>query len=173
MSERQQIYDQIRALGSRDKLVLQEMIRKGFWKPGTGQTEISEEFLEREAKLTSELRSLYAKQQVYEDRDKALAAMRKERLRKSRERRQEKKLEREQISEAKKEAWQKRKAEEILYLGDESSGALSDLTSESERLVKWGLPNFSTHRDLAQAMEISVGELRFLSYGRKLSLIHI
>lgn len=169
MSERQQIYDQIRALGSRDKLILQEMIRKGFWKPGTGQTEISEEFLEREAKLTSELRSLYAKQQVYEDRDKALAAMRKERLRKSRERRQEKKLEREQISEAKKEAWQKRKAEEILYLGDESSGALSDLTSESERLVKWGLPNFSTHRDLAQAMEISVGELRFLSYGRKVS----
>ena len=95
--------------------------------------------------------------------------MRKERLRKSRERRQEKKLEREQISETKKEAWQKRKAEEILYLGDESSGALSDLTSESERLVKWGLPNFSTHRDLAQAMEISVGELRFLSYGRMVS----
>lgn len=116
MSDRQQIYDRIRELGSKNKLILEEMIRKGFWKPGTAQTEVSEDFINREAKLTSELRSLYAKQKQYEDRDKALVLMRKERLRQSRERRQEKKLENEQAAQARKEAWEKRKAEEILYL---------------------------------------------------------
>ena len=169
MSDRQQIYDRIRELGSKNKLILEEMIRKGFWKPGTAQTEVSEDFINREAKLTSELRSLYAKQKQYEDRDKALVLMRKERLRQSRERRQEKKLENEQAAQARKEAWEKRKAEEILYLGDESSGALNKLDSQSERLSKWNLPDFATHRDLALAMDITVGELRFLSYGRKVS----
>ena len=132
MSDRQQIYDRIRELGGKNKLILEEMTRKGFWKPGTAQTEVSEEFIKREADLVSELRSLYAKQQKYEDRDKALAAMRSERLKKSREQRKEKKLEREQIAESKTEAWEKRKAEEILYLGDESSGALNDLASQGE-----------------------------------------
>ena len=169
MSDRQQIYDRIRELGSKDKMILEEMTRKGFWKPGTAQTEVSEEFIQREAELVSELRSLYAKQQKYEDRDKALAAMRSERLKKSREQRKEKKLEREQIAESKAAAWEKRKAEEILYLGDESSGSLNDLTSQVERLAKWNLPDFATHRSLAEAMKISVGELRFLSYGRKVS----
>ena len=169
MSDRQQIYDRIRELGGKNKLILEEMTRKGFWKPGTAQTEVSEEFIKRESELVSELRSLYAKQQKYEDRDQALAAMRSERLRKSREQRKEKKLEREQIATAKAEAWEKRKAEEILYLGDESSGALNDLASQKERLTKWNLPDFPTHLALAEAMKISVGELRFLSYGRKVS----
>ena len=128
MSECQEIYDRIRALGSRDKMILDEMTRKGFWKPGSGETQISEDFIKREAELTQELRNLYAQQKKYEDRDKALAAMRKERLRKSIEKRKEKKLEREQNAAAKAEAWEKRKQEEILYLGDEYSHSLNDLT---------------------------------------------
>ncbi len=171
MSERQEIYDRIRALGSRDKMILDEMTRKGFWKPGSGETQISEDFIKREAELTQELRNLYAQQKKYEDRDKALAAMRKERLRKSIEKRKEKKLEREQNAAAKAEAWEKRKQEEILYLGDEYSHSLNDLTSQPEKLQKYQLRDFPSHLALAEAMEISIGELRFLSYGRKVAKV--
>lgn len=171
MSDRQQIYDRIRALGSKDKLILEEMIRTGFWKPGTAQTAMPEALLAREAELTTELRSLNAKQQVYTDRDKALKAMRSERLRASRAKQKETKARREAEAAAKADAWQRRKADEILHLGEEASQGLNDLSSRSERLAKWSLPDFPTHRTLAEAMEISIGELRFLAYGRKVSKI--
>lgn len=171
MSDRQQIYDRIRALGSKDKLILQEMIRTGFWKPGTAETAMPEALLAREAELTTELRSLTAKQQVYADRDKALKAMRSERLRASREKQKETKARRAAEATARAETWQKRKADEILHLGDEASNGLNELASRRERLAKWSLPDFPTHRVLAEAMEVSIGELRFLAYGRKVSKI--
>ncbi len=169
MSDRQQIYDRIRALGSKDKMILQEMIRKGFWKPGSAETAMPEALLKREAELLTELRSLNAKQQVYQNRDKALHAMRHERLRLSREKQKETKARREQQAKARSAAWLKRKNDEILHLGDDASNGLNDLTSRGERLAKWGLTDFPTHRGLAQSMAITVGELRFLAYGRKVS----
>ena len=47
MSNRQDIYDRIRALGSKDKVILEEMVRKGFWRPGTAQTAMPEALLKR------------------------------------------------------------------------------------------------------------------------------
>ncbi len=171
MSERQQIYDRIRALGSKDKLILQEMIRKGFWTPGSAETAMPEALLAREAELLTELRSLNAKQQVYADRDKALKAMRSERLRLSREKQKETKARREEQAAARTAAWQKRKADEILHLGEDASNGLNDLASRGERLAKWELMDFPTHKALAQSMGITIGELRFLAYGRKVSKI--
>lgn len=171
MSDRQQIYDRIRALGSRDKLILEEMIRTGFWKPGTAQTAMPEALLKREAELMTELRSLNAKQQIYADRDRALRAMRRERLKASREKQKETKARHEEQAAARAESWKKRKADEILHLGEEASNTLNDLSSRKERLAKWSLPDFPTHRSLAEAMAVTVGELRFLAYGRKVSKV--
>jgi retron-type reverse transcriptase len=171
MSERQEIYDRIRALGGRDRLILEEMIRTGFWKPGSAETAVPEALLAREAELLGEMRSLNAKQQVYADRDRALKAMRKERLRLSREKRKETQARREQEAAARREAWAKRKRDEILYLGEDASSQLNDLASEPERLAKWGLPDFPTHRALAQSMSVTVGELRFLAFGRRVGKI--
>lgn len=171
MSDRQQIYDRIRALGSKDKLIQQEMIRTGFWKPGTAETAIPDALLAREAELVTEMRSLNAKQQVYSDRDRALRAMRRERLKLSREKQKETKVRREEQSAARAEAWRKRKGDEILHLGEDASNGLNDLTSRKERLAKWALPDFPTHRALAEAMAVTVGELRFLAYGRKVSKV--
>jgi len=167
MSERDQIYERIRALGSRDKLILDEMIRKGFWKPGTAETAVPEALLRRESELLGELRSLNAKQQVYADRERALKAMRKERLRQSREKRQQTRARREQEAEARRAAWNRRKSDEILHLGEDGSSQLNQLASEPERLARWGLPDFPTHRALAEAMLLGVGELRFLAFGRR------
>lgn len=171
MSNRQEIYDRIRALGSKDKMILDEMIRKGFWRPGTAQTAIPEALLTREAELMKELRSLSQKQRTFENRDAALKAMRKERLKLSREKQKETKERRAREAAERAAAWEKRKREEILYLGEDASNGLNDLQSRSERLAKWSLAEFPTHRSLAQAMAITVGELQFLSYGRKVSKV--
>jgi retron-type reverse transcriptase len=171
MSSRHEIYERIRVLGSRDKMILDEMIRKGFWKPGTAQTAIPEALLNREAELVNELRSLTAKQRTFENRDAALKAMRKERLKQSREKQKETKERRAREAAERAAAWEKRKSEEILHLGEDASNGLNELQSRSERLAKWSLPDFPTHRSLAQAMAITVGELRFLSYGRKVSKV--
>ena len=171
MSNRQDIYDRIRALGGKDKLILDEMIRKGFWRPGTAQTAMPEALLKREEELMTELRSLTAKQRTYENREVALKAMRSERLRASRETRKENKQRRQQERIERAAAWDKRKTEEILYLGEDASIGLNDLESRAGRLAKWGLTDFPTHRSLAQAMAISIGELRFLAYGRKVSKV--
>lgn len=169
MSQRQEIYDRIRAAGGRDKVILEEMIRKGFWKPGSAQTAIPEALLQREAELVKELQSLTAQQRRYENRDAALKAMRRERLAESRRKQKETKERREQERQARAAAWERRKKEEILHLGDEVSGGLNQLESRYDRLSRHGLPDFANHRILAQAMLTTVGELRFLAYGRKVA----
>jgi retron-type reverse transcriptase len=147
------------------------MIRKGFWTPGSAETAMPDALLAREAELLKEMRSLNAKQQMYADRDKALKAMRHERLRVSREKQKETKVRRQEQASARAAAWQKRKSDEILHLGDDASNGLNDLASRSERLTKWGLMDFATHKALAQSMAITIGELRFLAYGRRVSKI--
>ncbi|MCW1922232.1 reverse transcriptase family protein [Luteolibacter arcticus] len=169
MSERQEIYDRIRAAGGRDKVILEEMIRKGFWKPGTAETAIPEALLKREAELVSDLRSLTAQQRRYQDREAALKEMRRERLAESRRKQKETEERREQERQARTAAWERRKQDEILHLGDEGSANLNQLESHHDRLARHGLPDFATHRILAQAMLTNVGELRFLAYGRKVA----
>jgi RNA-directed DNA polymerase len=159
MSERQEIYDRIRAAGGRDKVILEEMVRKGFWKPGTAETAIPEALLKREAELVSELRSLSAQQRRYQNREVA----------ESRRKQKEAKERCEQERQARAAAWERRKQDEILHLGDDASSGLNQLESRHDRLARHGLPDFPNHRALAQAMVMDVGELRFLAYGRKVA----
>lgn len=169
MSERQEIYNRIRAAGGRDKVILEEMIRKGFWKSGTAQTAVPDALLKREEELTAELRALTAQQRRHQNRDAALKAMRRERLAESRRKQQETKERREQERQARAEAWGRRKQEEILHLGEGVSAGLNRLESRYDRLSRHGLPDFPNHRILAKAMLVTVGELRFLSFGRRVA----
>ena len=89
---------------------------------------------------------------MYADRDNALKAMRHERLRVSREKQKETKARREDRRRHASAAWQKRKDDEILHLGDDVSNGLNDLASRDERLAKWGLTDFATH-EVARAVD--------------------
>jgi retron-type reverse transcriptase len=167
MPTRQEIYDQVRARGGKAKVTLEEMIRLGFWKPGTAQTELPEALLKREEELMSGIRSINAKHQRHKNRESALKDMRRERLAASRQKQKENKEKREQERLARAAAWERRKGDEILYLGEDASTGLNQLESRGERLARHGLRDFPTHRALAQAMLATIGELRFLAYGRK------
>lgn len=169
MPTRQELYDQIRARGGKDQYTLEEMVRTGFWRPGQAETKASEELIRREEELVKELRELNEKQRLYKNREAALKEMRRERLAASRQKQKENKEKREQARAEKAAAWERRKQDEILYLGEDVSTQLNKIESRGERLSRHGLPDFPTHRALAQAMLSNIGELRFLAYGRKVA----
>ena len=167
---RQELYDRIRA-SSKDEVQLAEMERLGFWDPKAGPNQLPTELIERSGELSRKLQKLVAEDRHLQNRENALAHVRKERLKESRERQKANKEKREAERIARAEAWQEKKKSEILFLGETQSGSLNKLIPNEERLAKHNLPNFYTHLDLARAMDISIGELRFLSYHRNVSKI--
>jgi len=67
--------------------------------------------------------------------------------------------------------WRARQALELTFLGAEVSGGMQDTTCDHARLVAQGLPVFTTAAEVAAAMGITVGELRFLAFARRASRI--
>ena len=169
-NKRQELYDRIRA-SSKDQVQLEEMERLGFWNPSSGPHKIPDELIKRSHELSAELNRLIRDDKRLENRENALAEIRKEKLRESRERQKANRGKREAERLARAAAWQERKKSEILYLGPEVSGGLNKLASRTERLSKNDLPDFPTHASLAEAMGITVGELRFLAFDRKVSKV--
>lgn len=165
---RQEIYDRVRALGSRDAFVLAEMKRLGFWNEADQPRE-SVELIEREASLQRELNDLLSQQRRYESRQAMLAEMRKSRMAEAKKRREETKQRREHKRQARAAAWQERKREQITYLGEGVSGGLSNTAGEADKLARFGLPNFESPLALAQAMNMTLGRLRFLTFSRKVA----
>jgi len=168
---RQQLYDRIRQ-SSLDEVVLEEMIRHGFWSAkGDIQADPADE-IRRRGELERELVSL----RTEATRAHNVAALKREahrkRLADAKQRREETKARREQARVDRAAAWAKRRGLEILYLGPEVSTALGDAEVNADRLTKYGVPSLTDAASVAAAMGITVGELRFLAFDRKVSKRH-
>lgn len=165
---RQQLYDRIKA-GTKDAVILEEMIRMGFWKQGEAANAIPEQLIHREEALVKEINALTEKQRMYQNREAALKEMRKARLEASKLKRAERKeLKKQQVVE-KAERWKNQKAKDIVYLGEGVSKRLNDKQNDLERLAKNGLSPFDTVEDLSKAMDLPIAELRFLSFAREVT----
>ncbi|MDQ8207876.1 reverse transcriptase domain-containing protein [Coraliomargarita sp. SDUM461003] len=169
-NKRQELYDRIRQ-SSKQQVELEEMERLGFWHPENGAHKLPAELIERSAELSKSLNRLVREDKRLEKREFALAKIRKQKLKESRERQAENKAKREAERLERAEAWKKRKSEEILFLGAEVSGSLNQIEIDHARLQGQNLPQFLNHQQLAEAMSLSVGELRFLAYERKVSKV--
>lgn len=167
-ADREELYKRIRQ-SSRNEVILKEMIRLGYWKPDTPEPSLAHEWLEEHAALTKELQELLRKTERMRNRDQLLADIRKRRMAESRERQKENKLRREAERKARAERWAQTKAKDIIYLGDGVSGGLNQRQTRPELLAQNQLPTYMDAEALATAMGISVGDLRFLSFHRKVS----
>ncbi|MCL1918219.1 MAG: reverse transcriptase domain-containing protein [Peptococcaceae bacterium] len=78
------------------------------------------------------------------------------------ERKRQKELQKQRIS----EAWQKRKAESIVFIGRGYSGLLSDKTGDADKLRASNLPLIPDDKALAALLGLTYTELRFLAYHR-------
>ncbi|MEM7343090.1 MAG: reverse transcriptase domain-containing protein [Chloroflexota bacterium] len=165
---REELYQRIRAT-SRTEFILEEMIRLGFWPADDEMPENPAGELRRQAQLSKELAKLRAEHRKLYNEAALIREARKRRLAESRQKRKETKARRLQERQARAEAWQRKKAEEIVYLGEGVSAGLNHTDCDLERLVEHGLPPYNTAQEIAQAMDISVGELRFLAFARQTS----
>ncbi len=166
---RQQLYDLIRE-SSRDEVILEEMIRLGFLDEAE-QPESATAELRRINELEKELRDLASENRRLHDLERMKRDLRKQRMRESKQRQKENKERRERERLERAAAWKKRKTEELLYLGPGVSGGLDPQEgagAKQEKLAGHGFADL-TPASLAEAMNISVGELRFLAYARRTS----
>lgn len=168
--KRQALYDRIRAT-SKDEVVLEEMIRLGFW-PARGEVphDPADEIRAR-TEMQRELSALRTEQSRLGNLEALKKELYKRRLAASKAKQAETKARRERERLARAEGWKIRKAGDIVFLGRGVSGGLSDTTCDEAKLARQGLPVLRTAADVARAAGVGVPELRFLSYARTTSRI--
>ena len=167
---RQELYDRIRET-SKEEFILEEMIRLGFW-PAQGEIpQDPADEIRRIGEIRRELDELRRENSRLHDEQALRKEMLKQRLIQSRQKQQETKERREKERQERSQNWDQKKQQEICYLGDEVSGGLNNTNYNEERLQSYQLPLCNTSAEIAAAMEISVGQLRFLAFDRKTSHI--
>jgi len=87
-------------------------------------------------------------------------------MRESNERRAEKKRQKEAEKERRSREWDALKAESVVFIGKGYSGALSDKTTDEEKLAASGLPVITDDKALAAFLGLEYKQLRFLVYHR-------
>ena len=156
---------------SKDEVILEEMIRRGFWKENAAQPSLPAELIARQGEVRRELEQLAADASTYTNPERALKLLQAERMKAARERRVETKLRHAKIRHDRATAWHARQGREITYLGEGVSAALSGAAGKPERLKALKLPALDDPPALAAAMGVKLGEVRFLAYNRKVSKI--
>jgi RNA-directed DNA polymerase len=167
---RQELYDRIRQVGT-EEFILEEMIRYGFW-PAQGEIpEDPADEIRRVGEIRQELQQLRQESRKL-DNEKALQKEAlKQRLAESRRKQQENKERREVERQQRSQAWQQKKQQEIIYLGEGVSAGLNNTIGNEDRLESLSLPICNNAQAIADAMGISLGKLRFLAFNRKTSTV--
>ncbi len=169
-STREALYDRIRS-SSKDEVILEEMIRLGFWPASGEQPNDPADEIRRRGELQRQLDELRAKGSRLYDEKALIADARKTRMAESKRKQKETKERREGQRIGKALAWSKRKAGEVLYLGEDVSGGLSQRSSDQAKLAHFGLPKVDTIEQLAAAMGVELKALRFLAYNRRVARV--
>jgi RNA-directed DNA polymerase len=169
-SSRRELYERIRT-SSKDEVVLEEMIRLGFWPRQSALVNDPADEIRRRGELEAELRALRTEASRLHDIEAMKREARKRRLEESRLRREQNKQRRLREREERKAAWAEQQKTAIGYLGKGVSAGLNDATSNLEKLAQLELPPLGNAAELAAAMGISVGELRFLAFSRATSKV--
>lgn len=176
---RAEIYERIKA-SSKQEVILEEMQRLGFWPKDEGQPQLAAAHIQREGELQRELAELRQQIAVRQNPERALRQMRKERMQKALAQREETKRRQAQERHDKALAWHARRSTHVGYLGPGVSAALQDAArdgterrqADPQRLARHGLPQLADAAQLAQAMGITVAELRFLGFHREVARTH-
>ncbi|MGT2488298.1 reverse transcriptase domain-containing protein [Methylobacterium oryzae CBMB20] len=166
---RQQLYDRIRE-SSKDEVILEEMIRLGFWPDGAAQPNPPDDLIHRRGEIARALADLHRREAAWRDPEQALKEMHRRRKTAALERRRATQLRSARDRHARAQAWHARREAEILHLGDGFSAGLANADAPA-RGPALGLPPLASPKALAEAMGIGLGELRFLAYDRVLSTV--
>lgn len=126
---------------------------------------ISEAFQEK-TEIEKKLSHLKKEFQATWDYEKIRAVVAQEIMKESIARRAERKAEQERQKQLKSEAWKKRKAENILFIGKGYSSLLGKKETDVQKLIEKQMPVIETDRELADFLQIEYKTLRYLVYHR-------
>jgi RNA-directed DNA polymerase len=167
---RQELYDLIRQ-SSKQEFILSEMIRLGFWPAGDTIPEDPADDIRRQAELQRQVDELRRQNRQLHDEKAIKKQLYKQRLEESKRKRQETKERRERERQERAQAWQAKQQQEITYLGEGVSIGLNQFEAKPDRLKQNNLTDFASIAALAEAMKLTVNQLRFLAFNRKISTI--
>jgi len=167
-SRRQEIYDRVRQT-SKDEYIISEMKRLGFWPSNEEKPSAAEELITRRAQLNKELNALAREKALYDDPEKALKELHKQRKKEALEKREETRKRRNQERYDRSLAWHEKQKNEITWLGKGISLGLDQHEFNQDRLSAQRLPIIENSTQLADAMGISLSELRFIAYKKRVS----
>lgn len=100
------------------------------------------------------------------DYEKIRAVVAQEIMKESIAKRAERKAERERQKQQKSKAWNKRKAENIIFIGKGYSNLLGKKEIDVQKLKENQMPVIETDKDLAAFLQIEYNTLRYLTYHR-------
>lgn len=126
---------------------------------------LSEAYQEKE-QIEKKLSHLKKEYQNTWDYEKIRAVVAQKIMKESIARRAEKKAERERQKQLKSEAWNKRKAENIIFIGKGYSNLLGKKETDIQKLKENQMPVIETDRELAEFLQIDYNTLRYLVYHR-------
>jgi RNA-directed DNA polymerase len=167
---RQEIYDRIRD-SSKDEYILEEMIRLGFWASDQDLPNDPADEIRRRGEIQRELDQLRAENRRLNNEDALKKAALLQRMAESKQKQQETKARGEAARQARAAAWADKQSQTISYLGADVSQGLNHIESNLERLAADRLPILHTGADIATAMGITLGQLRFLAFSRRVSTV--
>ncbi|UXH79571.1 reverse transcriptase family protein [Roseateles amylovorans] len=166
---RADIIERIRA-SSKDAVVLQEMQRLGFWPSHQTEPTLEAALIEREAVLMKALQEAQSQLRQINDPEAALKAMRRERMAAALARREATAQAREQRRFERAQRWHEARKTDAGYLGAGVSGGLQPPAQQGERRpLSEGLPPLASPMALAQAMCLTLPELKFLCFHREVA----
>ncbi len=156
---------------SRNEFILKEMKRLGLWPEDQEEPKLTEALIKRKGELSREIHELAKKNQKYQNKEATLNRIKKERLLKSREQQKLNKQKKKEEREAKLHARAEEMKRDITYIGKRYSHQLKDKECDLDRLAQNNLPPTKSLEELAQLLNVTVNDLRFLSYDRRLNKI--
>lgn len=191
MDTRAEYRKQVNEMGKKE-FTFMKMQEYGFWPahlptPYERQKNETEEDFENRKRLIEELRQLsekiaeaYKGKQEIErkisslkkeykdtwDYEKIRAAVSQDIMKESIARRAERKAEKERQKQIKSLAWNKKKADNILFIGKGYSSLLGKKETDIQKLKENQMPVIETDRELADLLQIDYKTLRFLAYHR-------
>lgn len=126
---------------------------------------ISDAYKEKD-EIEKKLSNLKKKYNATWDYEKIRSVVSQEIMKESIARRAEKKAEKERQKQLKSEAWNKKKAENIIFIGRGYSNLLHKKETDVQKLKENQMPVIETDRELAAFLQIEYNTLRYLVYHR-------
>jgi RNA-directed DNA polymerase len=168
---RKELYERI-ARGGKDEVIVEEMIRLGFW-PNTSVPSDPANEIRRIGELRSRLTTLRQQAQNMRNLAQLEKDLKKQRLADSKKKRELNKQKLLGERAASKAQTQDKKTRELTFLGPKVSAGLGPVAdrrvSKPELLQKQKLPLANTAAELAQQMHVPLGQLRYLAFAREVS----